>query len=487
MNISARDLSLVLEEFKGAIEGAFLDKATQTAEWEWVFLLRKGGQKNLLLISLSAQNSRTHLLSSMPEERANQGHFTGILKKTISRGFLYSVERPGRDRILKLNFNTHSGDYHLVAELMGGRANAYLLDATGKIIATALSKKSRAGIGEIYSPPPPMEESAVRGNQPAIIAGTEKLPGKKFPFNVALETICKEPAEKEKLESARKEEISPLKDELKKATRLMTALERERTELEKHKGDKRLGDILQANFHLLKRGIPSVTVTDVFSENEAQIEILLNPALDPAENMALYYKRYRRREKGLARIAERLAETEKSLEKINDSIKKIESPTWRPIEKTGESAVKRPRSIASKSKSQKQQKENGPRRFISSEGHVILVGRSDRENDELTFRTANGRDLWLHARDYPGSHVVAKLPKGIELPQKTLREAAMLAIHYSKAAKSGKGEVTWLYAKDVKKPKGAPPGKVIVTGAKSVSVRVDEDLIREMKEKGEKS
>ncbi|HAP40820.1 MAG TPA: hypothetical protein DCQ94_13835, partial [Nitrospira sp.] len=82
----------------------------------------------------------------------------------------------------------------------------------------------------------------------------------------------------------------------------------------------------------------------------------------------------------------------------------------------------------------------GPfRRFQSSDGYPIFVGRNARENDELTFGLARSEDLWLHARGTPGSHVIVRLEKGTEPPLETVRDAATLALLYSDLKKSGKG------------------------------------------------
>lgn len=478
--MTANELSGTIAEIKAACEGSFVDKIVQTAPWEWVFAFRKGGRKSWLLVSLSPRNGRAHLVFSAHEALAENGHFTRLLKKTLERGYLFAVTQPGLDRILRLSFNTAGGDYHLACELMGTRANAFLLNSEEKVIAMALDRRGRIASGDIYTPPPPRPITQETDTKPSYMEDGG------FPASRAMEAAHRESAEKEKTDELRREAAAPLLGELKKIGKLKVALEKEMEQLACFKDDRRLGDILQASFHLIRKGCASITVPDVYSAEERTVEIPLNPALGPAENVALYYKRHRKFEKGLARIAETLRELDKKTAAIKERLLQIESGKWRPEPKP--EGIARQKALHGQAAKAKQKAaQTGPRRFISSEGHLIMVGRNDRENDELTFRIASGKDLWLHARDYPGSHVVAKLPKGIQLPQITLREAAMLAIHYSKAAKSGKGEVTWLFAKDVKKPKRAAPGKVIVTGAKSLAVRVDEELIKEMKRKGEEA
>jgi predicted ribosome quality control (RQC) complex YloA/Tae2 family protein len=105
------------------------------------------------------------------------------------------------------------------------------------------------------------------------------------------------------------------------------------------------------------------------------------------------------------------------------------------------------------------------------DGFEVLVGRGDAENDELTFRVAKPRDLWLHvAGGVPGSHVVIKNPDGVEVPRPVIEGAAALAAWYSKARASGKVTVHYCRASGVKKPRGAPTGLVELSRYKSVKV-----------------
>ena len=92
----------------------------------------------------------------------------------------------------------------------------------------------------------------------------------------------------------------------------------------------------------------------------------------------------------------------------------------------------------------------------------ILIGRNDRQNDRLTFKMANGDDIWLHTKDIAGSHVILRTNNG-NYPDEALEAAAKLAAYYSKGRESGKTEVDYTFAKYVKKPSGAPAGKVIYT------------------------
>lgn len=120
------------------------------------------------------------------------------------------------------------------------------------------------------------------------------------------------------------------------------------------------------------------------------------------------------------------------------------------------------------------------RRFVAPDGSVILVGRTAADNDLLTFRLASPRDFWLHVAAESGSHVVVRNPDGLErLPRDTAQLAASLAVRHSRARHGGRVAVHLARCADVSKPRGFPPGKVIVdryTTLRSVPFRDEADV-----------
>jgi len=112
----------------------------------------------------------------------------------------------------------------------------------------------------------------------------------------------------------------------------------------------------------------------------------------------------------------------------------------------------------------------GARRYSSSDELEILVGRTASDNDRLTFKIAQPNDIWLHAADYGGSHVVIRNPTRKEVPHRTLLEAAQLAAHFSQAKKNSKVDVHYTQRKFVSKIKGGKPGLVRLQRFKSIVV-----------------
>jgi len=480
MSVTAGEISRVIAELEGALHGAFLNKIVRSGPEEWVFVFRAGGKKLPLLVSLSSSNGRIHLASHAPGAGVERGHFTDMLKKHILGARLASIAQVNGDRVVMMAFETAHGLRSVAAEIMGSRGNMYVMDEHGAVMAVALDRKSRLSTGRAYAPPP-----AGAGKVFAQEQAATPSPGGDFAFNRETEQRFDSTAKAERLAKVKAAALAPLRAEMKKTAKRQRDLALDRTGLLRHSDCKRLGDILSANFALLKKGASSINAPDVYSSSGATVEISLDPAKSPVENIQRYYKLYRKFEKGVPRIDAEAEALEKHAKELAGKIAVIEK-----MEEALEAVKSPPPPAQAKQRGAGKKKGKGApkfaRRFISTDGIEIIVGRTDRENEEITFKVANGRDLWLHARDYPGSHVVARLPKNAEPSPATLREAAMLAIHYSKAAKSGKGEVTYSRAKDVTKPKGAPPGKVYVRGAKALTVKVEPEKIKEMKERAER-
>ncbi|MBF0170369.1 MAG: NFACT family protein [Nitrospinae bacterium] len=483
MNMREGQIARALAECADLLTGGFVEKIVQPADDTFIFAVRGRGKKFVVLLSGSPVNGRIHLLSEFPAEKGEFTPFGRIVKQLLTRGYLSAVTRPGADRIVELTVETHDGRRRFVAELMGTRGDIYLLDAEGKVMARAFGRALSIAPGEPYAPPtasphshPTPEDEPVEG-------------GGKLAYNRALEKRYLPLAEAERLDRLKRAAVAPLRKELKRLERKRRDLAEERERLMASALDKRTGELLQANFHRLEKGAAAVTVENLFDEGRP-ITIPLDPAQSPQENVARCFKRYRRYEKGLPRLDGERAATDGQIARLTASLAAIEKATavrellpYLPATVREEAPAPPPKK---KGPARSEAKTAVGRRFVSSEGYDIFVGRDDRENDELSIKVANGRDIWLHARDYPGSHVVVRLPKQMaEVPQKALREGAMLAIRYSKLAKGGQGEVTWCYAKDVRKPKGFAPGKVLVSAAKSIKITVDDAAVEAMRRRAE--
>lgn len=230
------------------------------------------------------------------------------------------------------------------------------------------------------------------------------------------------------------------------------------------------GELLTANIHLIQPGMKSVEVTNYY--DSSTLTIPLDVKLSPSKNAQHYFKKYGKSKTAIKEKQVQLDENEaeiKYLESVlsflenTDDVVEIESIRAELVE-TG--YIRRRRQAGGfKEKKYKPV----PYRYTLSNGMSVLVGRNNKENDILTFKTAGNKDLWLHTKDIPGSHVIVQ-SGGTELDEEAVWEAAAIAAYHSKARTSENVPVDYVQIKYVKKPAGAKPGMVIFTNNRTVYV-----------------
>lgn len=272
---------------------------------------------------------------------------------------------------------------------------------------------------------------------------------------------------------------SQLSARLKKQRTLAANLRRERDGFTKLETHQRWGELLLANLHQAVKTTGGFTVTDFYDEAQASIEI---PAADKptAQDAAEhYFKLARKARHGLETINARLPEIEKEIGELERKMAKL-AMARRADELKSELAeasasLTAPREKREKPKTQpgkkpKEEKLSGMRQYRSTDGYEILIGRTDRDNDTLTFKIAKSSDLWFHAADYPGSHAVLRNPQRKLVPMNSIVEAAQLAAKFSQARENAKVAVNYCERKFVTKLKGFAPGQVRLSSFKTVMV-----------------
>jgi predicted ribosome quality control (RQC) complex YloA/Tae2 family protein len=237
------------------------------------------------------------------------------------------------------------------------------------------------------------------------------------------------------------------------------------------------GDLLLSNLARVQSGASRVTV---FDEEGRKIRIAIDPALRPHENAERWYEEARRRSRAEERIPELAERAEKELARWEEAARALETgaepPAWL------DAAVRRAEAREPKQQKAPQGERMPFRAYRTSGGLEVRVGRGSKDNDQLTFRHASPEDVWLHARSVPGSHVVLRWSGEGAPPARDLEEAATLAALYSKARSSGTVAVDWTRRKYVRKPRGAPPGRVSILQAKTIFVEPDPALEERLRE-----
>jgi predicted ribosome quality control (RQC) complex YloA/Tae2 family protein len=240
--------------------------------------------------------------------------------------------------------------------------------------------------------------------------------------------------------------------------------------------------LIKANLSAITKGTDHIEVTDYFDDGLPTISIPLDPMKSAQGNMDDYFRKHRKYLAAERELKPRIERATHGIDRLRQEITQIKQGTWIPpiVPPAHQNAATLVRTT-SKGHPATDQRRGPFRRFTSTDGFSIFVGRNARENDDLTFSLAKGDDLWLHARGTPGSHVVVRLSKGTDPPRETLRDAAMLALLYSDLKKSGKGEVIYTRRKWVKKAKGQALGAVVVTQEKSLHVSLDKNRLAALK------
>ncbi len=445
---------------------------------------------------------------------------TGFQDLLVARagGDLMSADQVKLDRALKLTFAPFRGFVEtpgvvLVAELTGRNCNLVLLDEAGVILGAAREVTSsinrfrevRAGLP--YEPPPPYDKadprtlstaelqtlltgrklselrSVLDGIGPELTAAVAQLVG--VPRNQLLSGADAERAALaiQRLAEAPSAVLSDVGgradlDALREAEAQEARVQRLRSALEKRRAlaQKRLDDVtrtlgaaleadtLRGDADLLlaypKAATPHaerVTLTDFSGEPRT---ITLDARLSAVDNARALYERAKKREGRLEQATDREASLEAEVADLTDLLERmpdLPEPELKTLSQTYV-AETRPQGRAAPGT-----------RYTSPQGFEVWVGRSSRGNDELTFKVAKSRDLWLHAQGYPGSHVVVRA-ENREVPFETILFAAQLAAAYSKAGLSDNVPVDYTLKKNVWKLKGGAPGAVNFSQQKTVYV-----------------
>ena len=239
------------------------------------------------------------------------------------------------------------------------------------------------------------------------------------------------------------------------------------------------GDLITANLYRMERGSGRLVCENFYDEAGGEITIALDPLLTPQKNAAKYYKRYTKAKTAERYLREQMEIARRDiayLESVLEEVRHAESDQDFAdirtelkeagfLKKQGKKEIRRPAK---------------PRQFRTTSGLRVLVGRNNRQNDQLTLREADYRDLWFHTQKIHGSHVIL-CTGGREVDSADLAEAAEIAAYYSQARESGNVPVDYTAVKHVKKPAGARPGMVIYHTCQTVYVTPEEARVKALR------
>jgi|GEM_PF-527725 len=247
-----------------------------------------------------------------------------------------------------------------------------------------------------------------------------------------------------------------------------------------------MGELLKSNLRDIKKGVRKVKVVNYYSPQQEIITIPLNPQLSPVQNVQYYFKKYKKARDSFPIIAEQLKKAQKKVIQLRQfqALYEKNNTSYPPLLNIYNNLIEagwEKKEITSLPRKRKKLNSLQPTRYISKEGWEIYVGKNSKQNDFLLRKIASGNDLWLHIKDYPGSHVIIKNKGKKETPPlSVLLQAAQLAAYYSKIRKEVIVTVIYTLKKYVKKLKNNKVGMVTYSQEKSMLTKINPQEIKDL-------
>ena len=463
---------------------------------------RDDDEQRKSVLDLDARPDVAHFaeLARMPAAPESLPAFSAYLRAHLSRARLEAASLRGGDRQLALRFSAEAGEFDLVLSIFGRRSNLYLLDAAGRLLLALRplrDTRSELALNGVYSDPasgPPR-------------AGVDRFA--EVEDALLLERISAHYSGAQALQTAdsdRRTLLAVLKKERKSAERRALRIEEELREAEEVNTFERHGELLKANLARVTPGATSVSVADYVTREP--VAIPLDPKLSAKQNLEALFKRYQKLIRRLAKAGGQIDAAREALDSLLALEAEVEGATAldeilaresvrRLMARSGQARSGQAKGVATavagsdanapgaapgatQGAVQKpglpaayrdQPRKLHPRRYQTAGGLEIWVGRSDEANDFLTTRLARGKDLFFHLSGAPGSHVILRTGGRDDPPSEAVLDACELAVHFSKQKNAGSAEVHVVPIKNVKKPRGAKPGLVYVTGGRALQLR----------------
>jgi predicted ribosome quality control (RQC) complex YloA/Tae2 family protein len=437
-----------------------------------------------LLLSCHPETGRLSLLERPPRKAPRPPGFAQYLRAHAVGARIARISLLGGDRLVALDLETKEGRARLLLSLFGRRSNVYWLDGEGRVTAALRALEAtrpELALGEPWQPPGAAPPRAGE-DRFADVADAELFPAIEAAYGER-EAEGAHAQLARTLEQALKKEGRRIERKLEKLEAELAAAEAA-TELARH------GELLKGALGRVKRGDAEIEVED--PEGGEPVRIALDPTKSPSQNLDAIFKRYQKAIRKLtkggaqedavrdakrehdARAAafEAVREDEAALRELAEAeewqalLRRHEPPARGP---GGRGAGKPPAEV--KLGGRKVPRKFVPRRYATAEGLEIWVGRSDAANDYLSTRLARGKDLFFHLEGAPGSHVILRTGGRSDPPSEALLDACELAVHFSKSKNASRADVHIVPIKNVKKPKGAKPGLVMVHGGRTLHLR----------------
>ncbi|ORJ30135.1 dihydroorotate dehydrogenase [Streptococcus oralis subsp. tigurinus] len=291
-----------------------------------------------------------------------------------------------------------------------------------------------------------------------------------------LDTYYKDKAERDRVKQQASELIRRVENELQKNRHKLKKQEKELLATDNAEEFRQKGELLTTFLHQVPNDQDQVILDNYYTNQP--ITIALDKALTPSQNAQRYFKRYQKLKEAVKYLTELIEETKATILYLESVETVLNQAGLEEIAEIREELIQT--GFIRRRQREKIQKRKKPEQYLASDGKTIIyVGRNNLQNEELTFKMARKEELWFHAKDIPGSHVV--ISGNLDPSDEVKTDAAELAAYFSKGRLSNLVQVDMIEVKKLNKPTGGKPGFVTYTGQKTLRVTPDPEKIASMK------
>ena len=291
-----------------------------------------------------------------------------------------------------------------------------------------------------------------------------------------LDTYYKDKAERDRVKQQASELIRRVENELQKNRHKLKKQEKELLATDNAEEFRQKGELLTTFLHQVPNDQDQVILDNYYTNQP--ITIALDKALTPNQNAQRYFKRYQKLKEAVKYLTDLIEETKATILYLESVETVLNQAGLEEIAEIREELIQT--GFIRRRQREKIQKRKKPEQYLASDGKTIIyVGRNNLQNEELTFKMARKEELWFHAKDIPGSHVV--ISGNLTPSDEVKTDAAELAAYFSKGRLSNLVQVDMIEVKKLNKPTGGKPGFVTYTGQKTLRVTPDPEKIASMK------
>lgn len=518
--------------------GGRIQKINQPFDQELVLTVRSAGKSHKLLLSAHPVFGRVQLTKTDFQNPQNPNNFVMILRKYLAGAFIEQIEQVGNDRQIIFHISTKDeiGDslkIALITEIMGKHSNIILLEKTSQKIIESIkhigfSQNQYRTIlpGSTYIAPPlntaidPFKATdeeifealqteqlqqklqgigrdsknaltglSVKEFKEKLLTVTPSIyPNDTFSsikladefvsfdsLSEMLDTYYADKAERDRVKQVAASVIKKIQNELKKNRDKLKKQERELLATDNAEIFRQKGELLNTFLNQVPNDKTSVTLENYYT-NEP-IEIALNPALSPVQNAQRYFHRYQKLKQAVKFLGEQIAKTKETIHYLESVESNLENADVAEIADIREELIQT--GYIKQKYRNKKQKMLPPEKYQAEDGTIILVGKNNLQNEQVSFKLSRRGDLWFHVKDIPGSHVL--ITGNTNPSDETITFAGELAAYFSKAHYSNLVQVDVLDVKKLHKPTGTAPGFVTYDREKTIRVTPDESVIKSRK------